>query len=202
MGVLISDPYLYYNSIEDTPVWCHLDFNCLKVKYEVNHDIPLLILAPGYTESTWGCVILTVYERHRCQTIARYTGKFSPWLKVKLVITLVLLNPELTLVLLIPFLKTLDPDLQVSFRGHLIRIYTVFHTNWKYRFKLNKIKFGRSVTVAYIKYSAWYRLKILFIVKNSFSLRFIFGCFNMFKCIQRFYADTVASYSKFTFSLI
>ena len=108
----------------------HLDFNYLKLKYEVNHDILLFILAPGYTVSTWGCVVLTVYDRHRCQTIARYTGKFSPQLKVKLEFTLVLQNPELTLVLLIPFLKkTLDPDQLVSFRGHLIRIYTVFHTN-------------------------------------------------------------------------
>ena len=50
-------------------------------------------------------------------------------LKVKLEFTLVLLNPELTLFLLIPFLKTLDPDQLVSFRGHLIRIYSVFHSN-------------------------------------------------------------------------
>ena len=125
----MSDPYLYYKSIKDTPVCGHLDFNCLKLKYEVNHDILLFILAPGYTVSTWGCVVLTVYDRHRCQTIARYTGKCSPHLKVKLEFTLVLLNPELTLVLLIPFLITLDPDQLVSFRGHLIRIYTVFHTN-------------------------------------------------------------------------
>ena len=125
----MSDPYLYKNSIKDTPVCGHLDFNCLKLKYEVNHGILLFILAPGYTVSTCGCVVLTVYDRHRCQTIARYTGKFSPHFKIKLEFTLVLLNPELTLVLLIPFLKTLDPDQLVSFRGHLIRIYTVFHTN-------------------------------------------------------------------------
>ena len=74
---MVSDPYLYYKSIKDTPVCGHLDFNCLKLKYEVNHDILLFILAPGYTVSTWGCVVLTVYKRHRCQTIARYTGKFS-----------------------------------------------------------------------------------------------------------------------------
>ena len=133
----MSDPYLYYKSIKDTPVCGHLDFNCLKLKYEVlklgvwmsdpylyynsikdtpvcgHHDILLFILAPGYTVSSW-----EVYDRHRCQTIARYTGKFSPHLKVKLEFTLVLLNPELTLVLLIPFLKTLDPDQLVSFRGH------------------------------------------------------------------------------------
>ena len=125
----MSDPYLYKNSIKDTPVCGHLDFNCLKLKYEVNHGILLFILAPGYTVSTCGCVVLTVYDRHRCQTIASYTGKFSPHFKIKLEFTLVLLNPELTLVLLIPFLKTLDPDQLVSFRGHLIRIYTVFHTN-------------------------------------------------------------------------
>ena len=89
----------------------------------------IMILAPGYTVSTLGCVVLTVYDRHRCKTIARYTGKFSPHLKVKLEFTLVLLNPELTLVLLNPFLKTLDPDQLVSFRGHHIRMDTVFHTN-------------------------------------------------------------------------
>ena len=125
----MSDPYLHYNSIKDTSVCGHLDFNCLKLKYEVNHDILLFILAPGYTVSTWGCVVLTVYDRHRCQTIARNTGKFSPHLKVKLEFTLVLLNPELTLVLLNPFLKILDPDQLVSFCSHLIRIYIVFQTN-------------------------------------------------------------------------
>ena len=73
-----------------------------------------------------GDVVLTVGVK----TIARYTGKFSPHLKVKLEFSLVLPNPELiTLVLLIPFSKTLDPDQLVSFRGHLIRIYTVFHTD-------------------------------------------------------------------------
>ena len=76
----MSDPYLYYNSIKGTPVCGHLDFNCLKLKYEVNHGILLFILAPGYTVSTCGCVVLTVYDRQRCQTIARYTGKFfSPF---------------------------------------------------------------------------------------------------------------------------
>ena len=50
---------------------------------------------------------------------------FSPFTEF----TLVLLDPELTLDLLIPLLKTLDPDQLASFRGHLIRIYTVFHTN-------------------------------------------------------------------------
>ena len=109
----MSDPYLFYNSIKDNPVRGHLDFSYLKFKYEVNHDILLFILAPGYTVPTWGCVVLTVYDRHRCQTIARYTGKFSPHLKVKL---------EFTLVLLIPFLKTLDPDQLVSFRGYLITL--------------------------------------------------------------------------------
>ena len=48
----MSDPYLY-NSIKDTPVCGHLDFNCLKLKYEVNHDILLFIFAPGYTVSNW-----------------------------------------------------------------------------------------------------------------------------------------------------
>ena len=125
----MSDTYLYYNSIKDTFFFGHLDFNCLKLKYEVNHDILLFILAPGYTEVCWKCVVLTIYDRHSCQIIARYTGKFSPHLKVRLEFTLVLLNPELTLVLLNPFLKTLDPDQLVSFRSHLNRIYTVFHTN-------------------------------------------------------------------------
>ena len=55
----MSDPYLYYNSIKDTPVCGHLDINCLKLKYEVNHDILLFILAPGYTVATWGSVVLT-----------------------------------------------------------------------------------------------------------------------------------------------
>ena len=129
LGIWMGDPYLYYNSIKDTPVCDHLDFNCLKLKYEVNHEILLFIHAPGYTVSTWGCVVLTVYDRQRCQTIVRYTGTFSPHLKVKLEFALVLLNQELTLVLLNPFLETLDPDQLVSFSGHLIRIYTVFHTN-------------------------------------------------------------------------
>ena len=128
LGVWMSGPYLYYNPIKGTPVCGHLEFNCLKLKFEVNHDILLSILSLGYAVSTWGCVVLTVYDRHRCQTIARYTGNFSPHLKVKLEFTLILLTPELIIVLLIPFLKTLDPDQLVSFRGHLIRIYTVFHT--------------------------------------------------------------------------
>ena len=52
----MSDPYLYYNSIKDTPVCghlTHLDFNCLKLKYEVNHDILLFIFVPGYTVFHW-----------------------------------------------------------------------------------------------------------------------------------------------------
>ena len=129
LGIWMSDPYLYYNSIKDTPVCGHLDLNCLKLKCQVNHDILLFILAPGYTVSTWGCVFLTVYDRHRCQTIARYTSKFSPHFMVKLEFTLVLLNPEFTLLLLNPFLITLDRDQLFSFRDQLIRIYTVFHTN-------------------------------------------------------------------------
>ena len=35
LGIWMSDPYLYYNSIKDTPVCGHLDFNCLELKYEV-----------------------------------------------------------------------------------------------------------------------------------------------------------------------
>ena len=31
----MSDPYLYYKSIKDTPFCGHLDFNYLKLKYEV-----------------------------------------------------------------------------------------------------------------------------------------------------------------------
>ena len=31
----MSDPYLYYNSIKDTSICGHLDFDCLKLKYEV-----------------------------------------------------------------------------------------------------------------------------------------------------------------------
>ena len=78
LGVSMSDPYLYYNSIKGIPVCGHLDLNCLKLKYKVNHNILLFILVPGYTVSTWGSVVLTVYDRHRCQTIARYTGDFLP----------------------------------------------------------------------------------------------------------------------------
>ena len=82
LGIWMSDPYLYYNSIKDTLVYGHLDFNWLK--YEVNHDILFFILAPGYTVSTWGCVVLTIYDRHRCQTIVRYTGKFSPHSQIRI----------------------------------------------------------------------------------------------------------------------
>ena len=49
---------------------------------------------------------------------------FSPFKEF----TLVLLDPEITLILLIPFLKTLDPDQLASSRGHPIRIYTLFST--------------------------------------------------------------------------
>ena len=102
------------NSIKDTPHCGHLDFNSLKLKDEVNHYTLLFVLAPGYIISLnkvcWRCVVLTIYDRHRCEKISRFTGKFSPHLKVKLEFTLVLLNSELTLVLLNPFLKTLDPD--------------------------------------------------------------------------------------------
>ena len=125
LGIWMSDPYLYYKFIKDTPVCGNLNFNCLKLKYEVNHDILLFILAPGYIISL-NKVLLEVCCFNWCQTITRYTGKFSPHLKVKLEFTLVLLNPELTLVLLNPFLKTLDPDQLVSFRSH--RIQTVIHT--------------------------------------------------------------------------
>ena len=52
LGIRMSDPYLYYSPIKDTSVCGHLDFKCLKLKYEVNHDILLFILAPGYTVST------------------------------------------------------------------------------------------------------------------------------------------------------
>ena len=53
----MSDPYLYYNSIKYTPFCGHLDFNCLKLNYEANHEILLFILAPGYTLSTWRFVV-------------------------------------------------------------------------------------------------------------------------------------------------
>ena len=49
VGIWMSDPYLYYNSIKDTPVFGHLDFNCLKLKYEVNYDIcPRLYNKPEF----------------------------------------------------------------------------------------------------------------------------------------------------------
>ena len=35
LGILMRDPYLYYNSIKDTPVLGHLNFNCLKLINEV-----------------------------------------------------------------------------------------------------------------------------------------------------------------------
>ena len=59
LGIRMSDPYLYYlyNSIKDICVCDHLDFNCLKLTYAVNHYILLFILAPGFTVSTWGCVV-------------------------------------------------------------------------------------------------------------------------------------------------
>ena len=70
LGIWMSDPYLYYNSIKDTPVCGHLNFNCLNLKYEVNHDILLFILAPGYMISLnkvcWRCVVLTINDRHMC----------------------------------------------------------------------------------------------------------------------------------------
>ena len=47
-------------------------------------------------------------------------------LKVKLEFTHVLLNPEFTLVQMIPFLNTQDTDLLASYRGHCTRIYTFF----------------------------------------------------------------------------
>ena len=133
----MRDPYLYYTSIKNTPVCGHLVF-----KYEVDHDILLVILAPGYIISLnkvcWRCVVLTIYDRHRCQTIARYTGTFSPHCKAKSEFTLVQLNPELTIVLLNPFLKTLDPDQLVSFSSHRSTLIEN---------KLNRIKFGRRITV-------------------------------------------------------
>ena len=83
----MGDPYLYYKSIKDNPVCGHLGFNCLKLK-SVNHDLLLFIFAPGFTVSTWRCVVLTFYDRHRCQTIARYirtsTG-FTVYYKIKVV---------------------------------------------------------------------------------------------------------------------
>ena len=48
LGIWMSDPYLYYTSIKNTPVCGHLEFNCLKLKYEVNPDdnLPLAIQYP------------------------------------------------------------------------------------------------------------------------------------------------------------
>ena len=53
------------------------------------------------------CVVLTIYDRHRCQTIAKYTGKFSPHLKVKLEIYPCPAEHKISIVLLNRFLKTL-----------------------------------------------------------------------------------------------
>ena len=46
LGIWMSDPYLYYNSIKDTPVCGHLDFNCLKLKNEVKgiYNCPIVII--------------------------------------------------------------------------------------------------------------------------------------------------------------
>ena len=78
LGIWTSDPYLFYKSIKGTPVCGNLDFNCLKLKFEVNYDFLLFILAPGSTVSIWRCVVLTIYDRHRCQTITRYTVNILP----------------------------------------------------------------------------------------------------------------------------
>ena len=69
----------YYTSIKDTSFCGHLDFNCLKLKYEVNHDILLFILAPGYSVFLGGqCLSGRVLDSrlrgsrfvpHRCQCI-------------------------------------------------------------------------------------------------------------------------------------
>ena len=78
----------------------------LKLNYGVNYDILLFILAPGYTVSTWGCVVLLFMTGTGVKPLSDTQVNFS---LVK-ELTLVLLDPELTLVLLIQFLKTLDPD--------------------------------------------------------------------------------------------
>ena len=91
----------------------------------------VIVVFPDHTHLLFllgRCIVLTIYDRDGYHTIARYTGKFSPHIKVKLEFTLVLLNPKVSLVLLNPFFETLDPDQLVSFRSHLIKIYTVFHT--------------------------------------------------------------------------
>ena len=35
----MSDPYIYYKTIKDTPVCGQLDFNCLKLKYKLRLGI-------------------------------------------------------------------------------------------------------------------------------------------------------------------
>ena len=89
VAMLYEAILLYSITQLKTPFGGHLDLNCLKFKCEVNHDILLLILSPG----CWRCIVLAIYDRDRCHTIARYTGIFSPYLKVNLELTLVLLNP-------------------------------------------------------------------------------------------------------------
>ena len=87
-------------------------------------SLPLAIQCP-LNKVCWRCVVLAIYDRGRCHTIARHTCKLSPHLKFKLELTLLLLNPEIALVLLDHFLKALDPDQLVPFRSHLIRILKI-----------------------------------------------------------------------------
>ena len=48
-----------------TPIFV-VTWTLIVLRYEVNNDILLFILAPGYKVSTWGCVVLTVYDSN-CQ---------------------------------------------------------------------------------------------------------------------------------------
>ena len=74
VGIWLSDPYLYYNSIKDTPVCGHLK----SIMHPIVHPCPWLY-SNHLNKVCLRCVVLTIYDRHRCQIIARYTGK----LKVK-----------------------------------------------------------------------------------------------------------------------
>ena len=76
----MSDPYLYYNLIKDTSVCGQLDFNCLKLKYEVNHDILLFILALAiqYPPDTYAChkLLKNTSPTNLIQVgVPRFTGK-------------------------------------------------------------------------------------------------------------------------------
>ena len=75
------------------------------------------------------CVVLAIYDRDRCHSIARYIGKLSPYLKVKIKIYPCFAETRVNHCPVESLFEKLDTDQLASFRSHLIRINTVFHTN-------------------------------------------------------------------------